>query len=80
MHFDEIFASTVSDRPSEQKFKNLKFCKLQSPFLVKLKSNLINFLRCYTWTMYKSTKASLLSWNVARCMGHEPSAQNVFHY
>jgi hypothetical protein len=48
MYFDEIFASAVSDRPSEQWFKKSNFGQLQSPFLIKLKSNLINlFFLCY---------------------------------
>jgi hypothetical protein len=33
---DEIFASVVSDRSSEQRFKKLNFSQLQSPLLFKL--------------------------------------------
>jgi hypothetical protein len=42
MRFNEIFTSAVSIRPLEQWFKKSKFGQLQSTFLIKLKSNLIN--------------------------------------
>jgi hypothetical protein len=32
LHFDEIFAFAVSDRPSEQRFKKSNFCQLRSLF------------------------------------------------
>jgi hypothetical protein len=43
LRFDEIFASAVSDRPSQQRFKKSNFSQLRSLFL----SNL-NFFGCYT--------------------------------
>jgi hypothetical protein len=36
MRFDEIFASAVSDRPSEQQFKKSNFGQLHSLFLSNL--------------------------------------------
>jgi hypothetical protein len=39
LRFDEIFASAVSDRPSEQRFKKSNLCQLRSLFLI--------FVLCY---------------------------------
>jgi hypothetical protein len=41
IHFNEIFASAVSVRASEQRFKKLNFSQPRNPFLIK-KYDLIN--------------------------------------
>jgi hypothetical protein len=61
MCFDEIFASAVSVHPSEQWFKKSNFGQLQSPFLIKLKSNLI-ILFCYIPTRRTTRRERFMPW------------------